>query len=209
MSSICQLCSSADLHARAAELMRELPDALIDDELQLPPGSVQAHFASHVAPAPSPAQVTSKPPNKVKLALQAMKKKALDGIRAHGDDLDSSGITRRLESYLGVVETILEGIPDDDPKAQLAAIDQARKTCESIAKMHLDIMRAQLDVQVQHEFRQIVMEAINEAAPDVRQRIIQEIQSRARAFGVLGMRWCAGGGQAAEPGGPGVPEESS
>jgi hypothetical protein len=54
-----------------------------------------------------------------------------------------------------------------------------------MARLYLDIMQAQLDLTVQNEFRRIVMEAINATAPEVRQRIIAEIQARAAVFGVL------------------------
>lgn len=99
---------------------------------------------------------------------------------------EGEAIIHRLNSYLLKVEGLIQTMDLDDPRSMLLAIDQARKTCETLAKLYLDIIKAQIDVKVQNEFRQIVLDAINSTAPDVRQRIVSEIRSRAATCGVLG-----------------------
>lgn len=104
----------------------------------------------------------------------------------HGP-MEGEAIIRRLNSYLLKVEGLIQTMDIDDPRSMLLALDQARKTCESLGKLYLDVMRAQLDVEVQIEFRRIVMAAINSTAPDVAKRIISEIRARAASHGVLGV----------------------
>ncbi len=105
----------------------------------------------------------------------------------HGDVHKGQAIINRLNSYLLQVEAIIEAGEPSDIRGTLLALDQARKTCETMARLYLDVMQAQLDLTVQTEFRRIVMEAINATAPEVRQRIVAEIQARASVFGALDM----------------------
>jgi len=65
----------------------------------------------------------------------------------------------------------------------LLAFDQTKKTCETMAKLYLDVIQAQFDLTVQNEFRHIVMEAINVTTPEVRQRILAKTKSRALVVG--------------------------
>lgn len=110
---------------------------------------------------------------------------------APGDALDGQAIISRLNNYLRQVEAIIAAGEPSDIRGMLLALDQARKVCETMAKLYLDIMQAQLDLNVQNEFRRIVIEAVNAADPATRERIVAEIQTRAAVFGVLG----GGGGQ--------------
>ena len=103
--------------------------------------------------------------------------------------LDGPTLIARLNHYLTQIETLIHTPDPTDPKklrVSLAALDQARKTVETMSKLYLDVMKAQLDAEVQGEFRRIVMECINAADPATRQRIIAEIQSRTAIFGTLG-----------------------
>lgn len=102
------------------------------------------------------------------------------------EHLGGEVIISRLHSYLLQVEALLEAVEPGDTRGVLLAFDQARKVCEAMAKLYLDSIKGQLDATVQSEFRRIVTEAINATSPDVRKRIIAEIQSRASVFGVIG-----------------------
>ena len=100
--------------------------------------------------------------------------------------LSGQAIVARLNGYLSTVEEIIEAGAPGDIRGMLLALDQARKTCETMAKLYLDSMKVQLGTKVQAEFQRIVIEEINATAPDVRRRIVAEIQSRAAVFGVFG-----------------------
>ena len=212
----CPLCLDLALHVRAEGLSQTMSDVQVDAAMGLPAGTTGVHLDQHGRPAEDQAKASAPEPEEptvsraqMRESFRDLRKGAWRDSRAREGGSGHIDLTERLEAYLGRVEGILDGIDDSDPRNKIGAIDQARKTCESIAKIHLDLMRAQLDVQVQQEFRRIVMEAINDTAPEVRQRIVSEIQSRARAFGVLGGLGCGVEPQGAEPGGDCLPEESA
>jgi hypothetical protein len=182
----CPLCADQALQARAREMLQISGDPTVAQALGVPLDVFRTHFSAHASPlADSPTSTTPviQTGEDIRKQLENVRQEAMGGVDA---SLGSTDITRRLGMYLDLTEGILAGIAVGDHKLKLLALDQARKNCETIAKLHLDIMRAQLDVQVQAEFRQIVMEAINDTAPAVRQRILDQIQSRARTLGVLG-----------------------
>lgn len=175
----CPLCSDPSLEARVAELQTMgQPDSKVAVQCGVTVDQLRAHTlgcvpAAQAAAAAQAAEVAS--------SQDGLPQPAAPGV------VDGGTIIARLQEYLRQVETIISSNPDPaDVRTTLMALDQARKTCETMAKLYLEIMQAQLDASVQAEFRRIVLEAINAADPATRQRIVDEITARAALFGALG-----------------------
>ncbi len=194
--SPCPLCASEPLRRRANELYdSDATNAEIAGACKVTLSQVVYHY-EHCA-----AKIRERDER-----VEAEAKVARERVQAHsealahvqatpGDSrsalcvLDGPTLIARLNNYLTQIETLIHTPDPTDPKklrVSLAALDQARKTVETMSKLYLDVMKAQLDAEVQGEFRRIVMECINAADPATRQRIIAEIQSRTAIFGTLG-----------------------
>lgn len=159
------------------------------EALGLPEHTVQSHFGKggcgaylrlqfeRAAPAKA-VLLTSK--DEIRDSIEAFSADALAARAGDGDDL-----LMRLRSYLGRVELLFDNpVFQTDIKAAVLVLDQARKTCETLARLYLDIMRAQSDVTAQNQFRESVLEAIGEVDDGVRQKIVRAIKRRAELLGI-------------------------
>lgn len=184
----CPYCSTPALSRRAAQLTE---NGMTDSEIAGQCATTVQQLTQHRQVC-SLTLAARESELAVKEAKELAAKKKSDEARVsllddqQDEALAGDAIVQRLNAYLKRVEELIEAAPADDLRGALLALDQARKTCETMSKLYLDIMKAQLDASVQSEFRRIVMEAINAADPATRQRIIAEIQSRAAVFGTLG-----------------------
>jgi len=191
--SPCPFCTSESLRLQAEGLYADdVSDVEIARQCRVQVAQVRYHFEQcTVRVAELGARIASDDAKDAEsqAEVDARREVLLGGSDGACTALDGSLLISRLNRYLTLVEGLIVQENPKDPKSMrvsLSALDQARKTVETMTKLYLDMMQAQLDADVQSEFRRIVMEAINAADPATRQRIVVEIQSRAAVFGTVG-----------------------
>ena len=98
----------------------------------------------------------------------------------------------KLTKYLQLVDRLIdreECEEKPDPRVLLNCADEGRKICETNAKMFIDLWKLQVDQKVQDDFIRMVLEVIDQVAPQARDKIIEKLKGRlamAKAMGVRG-----------------------
>ena len=97
-------------------------------------------------------------------------------------DIDNSAAwIGRLVKYLSVVDSVIEAEQEKDipdPRVLLSAAEAGRKTCETNAKLFLDLYKLRIDKRVQDDFIRIVLETVEKVAPAAKDEIIRQLKGR-------------------------------
>ena len=127
----------------------------------------------------------------VKEAVLVLDKPKKGEVGTHEVENSAAWISK-LSKYLTVVDGVIEREMEEDAPDQrllLSAAESGRKICETNAKLFLDVYKLRIDKRVQDDFMRIVLDAVSECSPELRDKIMAKLKSRlavANAAGVTG-----------------------